>query len=706
MAPRNRRRETIYGSVGAGDVRYPTLPRLTRNSLLFSQETPCAFPETQDTQQTAGREDAENSFAQQQREILEQLPAEEDNDQSLPEDINLAQHLYDDDLDEQDPATVAIDYEDETGTARTARVPFNKLHNLDVDSFANHVSQYPDSTHYILRRLQHDHREALRQVDVLQKANDLNREKFEHLAAQLKATTQGVDAQQKKSDKAENKARDLEHQLQTVNAMMAGLQQNHTALQKEKDSLGGAQKKVAEWRQWCKEEEKKATALKRLNDELQARVQALESEMEVTYTETDFKRLRDEVKQLKVHLEEANRGRSSTQQGGGDRRSSESRSASRRRRGEEAPPPPPSPEKKSKSKKDKATGGDDDPRSSDDSSDDDSKDPKKKPSKNSGSKKKPITLSEDEDDEVNKAIDVGDVVPYYPFLKEAFRTSKEVQVTKFNNSTTISYQSWLLELSNKLAVSRFRDVPAVLNFIMSCLSSTPQTMVAPRIPASIKLGRTANVVNNDMAFKTAREMIAFLDDNYASFNPIGDARHAMDILKMKDDEKFSDFFTKYQDINARIPWHDDDMGRADQIHQLFTRLNVKYKNGLKLQRYNTPGELVQLCQKYQQDQSVIDELHPRTKKEPEDYKKSSGKTTTQSTTTNSGKKPWKDRPEKYKNLPRMNNEIRAQLDKEGRCRRCREEGHGPKDEKCPLFEYEGLLQKTTTTTSTERSGKA
>ena len=170
--------------------------------------------------------------------------------------------------------------------------------------------------------------------------------------------------------------------------------------------------------------------------------------------------------------------------------------------------------------------------------------------------------------------------------------------------------------------------------------------------------------------------------------------------KLPANAKFSEWYPQYQKVNARIPRTNDKAGQSAQVHQLWSKLNVKYKVGLRLQSYNTTAELVRLCQRLQQDFTRIDEVHPRKEanKDGKDNKdkdksknkdKSSSKPNT-STAPITGSKPWNDRPDKYKNLPKMTKELREQLDAEGRCRRCREKGHGPNDQSCPLIEYEKL----------------
>lgn len=426
-----------------------------------------------------------------------------------------------------------------------------------------------------------------------------------------------------------------------------------------------------DWYRKCKSAEAESVSL-------QAQVNTLEAEQELNPSAEDYNHLKQRLQELTAQLGKGGslgRGRSRRR----SRHSSESRSRARRERGGHPP-------------------DDEGPGESDRSR---SRSRSRRRRKDAAKKKQiegqrqgfPIDL--DSDDKLGQPD--NDVVVYNPSLGEALKTSRTIpDPDKFSGtSDTLAFDEWTDSLANKFSVTTFRDVPTALHYVLSRTTGTAHGMIKPSIPSIMKLRGSAEYA--DGHFSSVRECLQSLQDHFGEYDVVGNAQYEMDRLTMGSSDKFSDFYPKFQKINAYLPKVTGPAGQKTETHKLYAKLSAKYKNALRLHDYSTMPKLIKLCQKLQQENAVMDDLHPRQNQASD---KANKKTPNQASNkapeppavgaTTTGLKAWKDRPEEFRSLPKMTPELKLQLDAENKCRRCRRAGHTPNDSICPLSEYEKL----------------
>jgi hypothetical protein len=199
--------------------------------------------------------------------------------------------------------------------------------------------------------------------------------------------------------------------------------------------------------------------------------------------------------------------------------------------------------------------------------------------------------------------------------------------------------------------------------------------------------------NQTNPFRDPEEVIASLNRQFGEHDRLLKARNEYETIKMKDNESFDEFYTRWEKcvVNLNKP-------EADQIYELKSRLNKRFyfkvNDGTQ---YISLDQVVTKCHNLAYTFTESDFRFPRetrgekknasasaaapSSRKANDRTPGNASSSNAVTRTNSDGIPF---PEKYKGLPKLTDTLKTQLDKEGRCYGCREAGHRSFDPSCAL----------------------
>jgi len=172
--------------------------------------------------------------------------------------------------------------------------------------------------------------------------------------------------------------------------------------------------------------------------------------------------------------------------------------------------------------------------------------------------------------------------------------------------------------------------------------------------------------NQTNPFRDPEEVIASLNRQFGEHDRLLKARNEYETIKMKDNESFDEFYTRWEKCVVYL-----NKTEADQIYELKSRLNKRFyfkvNDGTQ---YTSLDQVVTRCHNLAYTFTESDLRFPRENRDENAAAR-----------TNSDDIPF---PEKYKGLPKLTDTLKAQLDKEDRCYGCREVGHRSFDPSCAL----------------------
>lgn len=200
-------------------------------------------------------------------------------------------------------------------------------------------------------------------------------------------------------------------------------------------------------------------------------------------------------------------------------------------------------------------------------------------------------------------------------------------------------------------------------------------------------------------FNTPEAVWKALDDAYLDYDPYAKAEVELTKLTMKPNDSFDDFYSKFLSHAAKMPGADND---AVMISLLKKKISTSLRNKLVYsgQNFTTLAQLVNHLRQVSIEQEALDAERPRT--QPNNSGGTRNKNATGDTTVSkgSGNRPGNRRGNRPRDRndqsdqnadrkgrrPRMTDEEKDKLTKEGRCWKCKNVGHISSDPKCPKYD--------------------
>ena len=148
----------------------------------------------------------------------------------------------------------------------------------------------------------------------------------------------------------------------------------------------------------------------------------------------------------------------------------------------------------------------------------------------------------------------------------------------------------------KLGSTQFHDLNAALIYIYTQTKSSAWSLLKARIP---RMGKTC-----PQPYLSVEELLQDLIDRYDDVNSTGTAFNALASLKQGQQEKFSDFFVKFQSYANEIQMPED-----MQLLQLNTKLNKRYAYALVGNHFHRIRDAAEYLRRCEQQYDAIDKTH-------------------------------------------------------------------------------------------------
>lgn len=176
------------------------------------------------------------------------------------------------------------------------------------------------------------------------------------------------------------------------------------------------------------------------------------------------------------------------------------------------------------------------------------------------------------------------------------------------------------------------------------------------------------------------------------------ALSAYDNLQQGPSESFADFYSRYEAC-ALVLNKDDESA----VHELINKLNTRFYSRIQMDvttKYANVSQVRSVCQKLEISFKHIDARKPKSSvgsvgltssSSSKPTRRGNGRTSKSSSSpspTTSSSLPPRDAdgkvplPAKLVGIPKLTDDLRKQLEKEGRCFGCRETGHRSNDPQC------------------------
>ena len=245
----------------------------------------------------------------------------------------------------------------------------------------------------------------------------------------------------------------------------------------------------------------------------------------------------------------------------------------------------------------------------------------------------------------------------------------------------------------KLSATTFRSHNDGLRFVLSHLKSPAFRLCAPRVPTT-----TGTCPH---PFRNIEELLEELRKRYGRPDTEGEALAVITQLRQGPTQSFNSVYSRFLEFRSQLPVFSDAM----EMNTIKNMLNESYANVLSAQApCRTAAEMVDRLYHLdtEQKRTKFLTLKAQTPTTPRRWDRP-----TTSTRPNTNAAPATtapaprgllpaapapastvgEVPEKYRNLPPLTPEVRAQLMRDGRCMRCRERGHLQSDPVCPLAPF-------------------
>jgi len=602
-------------------------PSVQRDSLFNNRES-----QTFDTN-NPGYPDL-TEYLEREGIIADKLPTlEEETEEPETTDssrINLAYFARPQDIvtDDKGVPRITVDFAfNGLGDEVTRSVPVTQWQNLTVTEFVKEVQNSPELVHALLYTMQVDHEKLLEVFQILQQANNLNKEKIEHMATQHQASgAKLAELEGLLKKDPDTRFKDLTVQLEKYKGWVAELKEDVVAAQTENQEAGAfTQEDLDELNKSYSEQiadlQKQVNDLKKKGTDKR------------TPSEEDMDRFRKRNQQRK-------------QRQGGN--------------------PDPNPSDHS----DSETDSDTEPRGR-------RGQPKVKKSQKGSRKEDSIVIP---DDSTVASDDTGLVMYDATLIANMKELARGLTVKLFKNDKELSHAQWQSQVENKLDNTVFKDTGSALRSIHNWTGGDVFDQLEPMVPTKLQ----GEEVAAD-AFKSVREMLKYINEHYGIRDKAGKAHNEWHNLKMGETEKFTTFYRKYQAARAHVR-----LDTQTEIYMFQNKLSDKFQDRFVGEYPDSMQSLVQKCYKIESDLDRMGSKSKKDDKKDDkkDGNKKGGRGQGNKPDDNANPKlPWESRPAAFKNLPANTKAHRTKLMKEGKCHKCQQQGHVKNDEACPLFAY-------------------
>lgn len=288
--------------------------------------------------------------------------------------------------------------------------------------------------------------------------------------------------------------------------------------------------------------------------------------------------------------------------------------------------------------------------------------------------------------------------------KSTIDTRRISQPPKFLGDSK-EVDTWLRKLEYKLRNTNFRTHQDSIFYVHNFLEGAAGKMTAHRCPTDF--------TDSTNVYLTGDDLTNHLRMRYSNGNTETEYLDEMDRLKQAQDERFMDFFARYEALQGLAPYSTE----SAEIQRLERKLNLSYsRNLINAPPFPSYDQLVQYLtrldvnlERFKENKKFDEGRDSHTssssKRRTGDSSTTSGKSvasltaaTIRTTTTTSRQ----GLPEKYRNLPKLSEADRERLRREGRCFGCRDTGHESHEkDKCPLRNPTLLAELSVAATSVE-----
>lgn len=271
----------------------------------------------------------------------------------------------------------------------------------------------------------------------------------------------------------------------------------------------------------------------------------------------------------------------------------------------------------------------------------------------------------------------------------------------FKNDDDPNFDSWYSSVLLKLTVATFRTEADGLRFVYGWTQGDPQRSIKPRIPVPGQ--------QSFNEFKTGEELLDWMTRQYGTRNEGTKAMVDIATCKQEQGETFVAFHARYSKLRAWMSWTDE-----TELMLFRNRLNRKYF--IKTfgdrevdRRLDSMQDVIEECTALDESFYETDRLYPQKERPRGNGNSNSNGGQNNQNNGNAvasaaagvagalvqrplqyaGTKKKEDLPTHLQNLPTLNREQREDLKKQGKCYRCRTGSHVSTNPECPMYGYDG-----------------